>query len=102
MINKSKKSRYTAMFISIFLPKLVTMGWNVSEVNTFGFFFFAAGLQLLAVLLGVQAVKEANNQKDKVLGIISAIYAGVWMIPDIVICVVANLELQAFVWGKNR
>ena len=91
MITKSKKSRYTAMFISIFLPKLVTMGWNVSEVNTFGFFFFAAGLQLLAVLLGVQAVKEANNQKDKVLGIISAIYAGVWMIPDIVIFVVANL-----------
>ena len=90
------------MFISIFLPKLVTMGWNVSEVNTFGFFFFAAGLQLLAVLLGVQAVKEANNQKDKVLGIISAIYAGVWMIPDIVIFVVANLELQAFVWGNNR
>ena len=33
MITKSKKSRYTAMFISIFLPKLVTMGWNVSEVN---------------------------------------------------------------------
>ena len=102
MITKSKKSRYTAMFISIFLPKLVTMGWNVSEVNTFGFFFFAAGLQLLAVLLGVQAVKEANNQKDKVLGIISAIYAGVWMIPDIVIFVVANLELHAFVWGNNR
>ena len=102
MITKSKKSRYTAMFISIFLPKLVTMGWNVSEVNTFGFFFFAAGFQLLAVLLGVQAVKEANNQKDKVLGIISAIYAGVWMIPDIVIFVVANLELHAFVWGNNR
>ena len=99
MINKSKKSRYTAMFISIFLPKLVTMGWNVSEVNTFGFFFFAAGLQLLAVLLGVQAVKESKNQKDKVLGIISAIYAGLWMIPDIVIFVVANFELQAFVWG---
>ena len=47
----TKKHRYTAMFISIFLPKLVTMGWNVSEVNAFGFFFFAAGLQLLAVLL---------------------------------------------------
>ena len=56
----TKKHRYTAMFISIFLPKLVTMGWNVSEVNAFGFFFFAAGLQLLAVLLGVQAVKEAK------------------------------------------
>ena len=102
MQNKSNKHRYTAIFISIFLPKLVTMGWNVSEVNAFGFFFFAAGLQLLAVLLGVQAVKEANNQKDKVLGIISTIYAGVWMIPDIVIFVVANLELQAFVWGNNR
>ena len=54
------------------------------------------------MLLGVQAVKEANTQKDKVLGIISAIYAGLWMIPDIVIFVVANLELQAFVWGNNR
>ena len=63
MQNKSKKHRYTAIFISIFLPKLVTMGWNVSEVNAFGFFFFAAGLQLLAVLLGVQAVKEAKNYK---------------------------------------
>ena len=39
MITKSKKSRYTAMFISIFLPKLVTMGWNVSEVNVFKYFY---------------------------------------------------------------
>lgn len=35
----TKKHRYTAMFISIFLPKLVTMGWNVSEVNVFKYFY---------------------------------------------------------------
>lgn len=38
-VKMTKKHRYTAMFISIFLPKLVTMGWNVSEVNVFKYFY---------------------------------------------------------------
>lgn len=98
--NKSKRYRYTAMLISIFVPKIVTIGWDAYDVDPVGFFFLAAALQLLAVLFGSQAVKVATNQRDKVLGIISAVYAGLWLIPDIVIFVTANVVLQSFIWGK--